>query len=484
MYLIILTLLGTVDVDYMELGFQCANDGDINGAIEAFREVTGTDPYNVEGWENQGVALLRKGIQTSERGLFRDSARSFKMAYEIVSDDPDLMENIKALLETMEQVFPRACHKEDSLYGTCLLLENLLGSTKSKLRAERESERLRTEAILSESKFQRLSEEERMEYLTNVDCSESRLRFKVTDSDQRRGSISRKTLSQLKHTFRDCGMIVIEKVYSDEFIEKLKMAESKHFEKWYMNKVMNTTKSEQRSKDRYEVWSPMAPPFTNDEFLLSPFLLPVIKFVMNSDRLEIDTFSSVTSLPGAPAQHWHRDAGLLFEYKEFPHPLPTYGIVMFVPLIDLVEENGPTEFWLKSHQTCRKMIDIEDGEGWTLPMCPWVKERKVVTGKRGLVILYDYYMMHRGGPNSSNEKRPLMYLSWVREWWIDSVNFNAQHTRGFDDLDGPKMRKILSRIDSKYYYEKLDDAILENNIDFARSKFHYHSYNYNVKSEL
>jgi len=107
-----------------------------------------------------------------------------------------------------------------------------------------------------------------------------------------------------------------------------------------------------------------------------------------------------------------------------------------------------------------------------------------VTGKRGLVILYDYYMMHRGGPNNSNEKRPLMYLSWVREWWIDSVNFNAQHTRGFDDLDGPKMRKILSRIDSKYYYEKLDDAILENNIDFARSKFHYDSYNYNVKSEL
>jgi len=111
-----------------------------------------------------------------------------------------------------------------------------------------------------------------------------------------------------------------------------------------MNKVMNTTKSEQRSESRYEVWSPMNPPFTSDEFLLSPFLLPAIKFVMNSERLEIDTFSSVTSLPGAPAQHWHKDAGVLFEYKEFPHPLPTYGIVMFVPLIDLVEENGPTEF--------------------------------------------------------------------------------------------------------------------------------------------
>jgi len=64
------------------------------------------------------------------------------------------------------------------------------------------------------------------------------------------------------------------------------------------------------------------------------------------------------------------------------------------------------------------------------------------------------------------------------------VNFNAQHTRGFDNLDGPAMRKILSRIDSKYYYEKLNDAVLGNNIDFSRSKFHYHAYNYEVKSEL
>lgn len=285
------------------------------------------------------------------------------MAYEIVSDDPDLMENIKVLLETMEQIFPRACHKEDSLYDTCLLLENLLDESKSKLGAENESERLPSEAILNESKFQHLSEEERMEYLMKVDCSESRLRFTVTEKDRRRGSISEKTLSKLKHTFRDCGLIILEKVYGEEFIEKLKIAESKHFENWYMNKVMNTTKSEQRSKRRYEVWSPMIPPFTSDEFLLSPLLLPVIKFVMNSERLEIDTFSSVTSLPGAPAQHWHRDAGVIFKYKEFPHPLPTYGIVMFVPLVDLVEENGPTEFYLKSHQTCRKVIDINDGDG-------------------------------------------------------------------------------------------------------------------------
>jgi len=484
MFVLMLTcLLGSVDVDYMELGFQCANDGDINGAIEAFREVTVTHPENVEGWENQGVALLRKGIQMSKRSLFRDSAMSFKKASEIVSTDPDLMENIEALLETMLQIFPRSCNKQDSLYDTCLLLEGLIEGSKGKFKAERESERIQSDTILSRSEFQNLSEDERMEYLMNVDCSESRLRFLVTEEDEQRGTLTRKTLSQLSSSFRDCGMIILENVYSQEFVEELKIAEEKYFEKWYMDKVMNTTKSEQRSKMRYEVWSPLIPPFTSDEFLLSPFVLPVIKYVMNAERLEVDTFSSVTSLPGAPTQHWHRDAGTIFDYKEFPHPLPSYGTVMFVPLVDLVKENGPTEFWLKSHHPCRNKIELHHND-WTTSECPWVKEPKVVYGKKGLVILYDYYLMHRGGPNKSNEQRPLMYLSWVRDWWIDSVNFNAQHTRGFDNLDGSTMRKLLTRIDSEHYYEKLDDAILENNIDLSRSKFHYDSYNYNVKSEL
>jgi len=77
-----------------------------------------------------------------------------------------------------------------------------------------------------------------------------------------------------------------------------------------------------------------------------------------------------------------------------------------------------------------------------------------------------------------------MYLTWVREWWIDRVNFNAQHTADFDKLSSAQMRKLLSRIDSKLYYEKLNDAMLNISHDFKRSKFHYHSYTYEIKAEL
>jgi len=281
-------------------------------------------------------------------------------------------------------------------------------------------------------------------------------------------------------------MIVLEKVYSQKLIEDLKVAHEKHFEKWYMSNVINTTKSEQRAKDGFEVLLPMIPPFSSKEFVQSPFLLPVIEAVVNAKRLEINMFSSVTSLPGAPTQHWHRDAGALFEYDEFPYSLPCHGALMFVPLVDLVKENGATEFYPKAHHQChsKDRTDLHDGGNRQLLVCPFVKERMMVTGKRGTVILFDYRMLHRGGPNNSDEPRSVMYLSWVREWWVDRINYNAQPTRVLDNLTGPKVRKLLSRIDSKHYYEKLDDAVLENNLDFPRSKFHYHSHNYDVVSEL
>ena len=31
--------------------------------------------------------------------------------------------------------------------------------------------------------------------------------------------------------------------------------------------------------------------------------------------------------------------------------------------------------------------------------------------------------------------RPMMYTSYVQEWWVDSVNFNGFHTRDFDAFD-------------------------------------------------
>merc|ERR1719193_294749 len=102
--------------------------------------------------------------------------------------------------------------------------------------------------------FQLLSEQKRKEYLMNVDCSESNLRYTVTKEDRETGYISKNARLQIQKTFRDCGLVLLHKVYDQELLDELKVAQEKYFEKWYETNVFNTTKSEQRSKNRYEVW--------------------------------------------------------------------------------------------------------------------------------------------------------------------------------------------------------------------------------------
>ena len=59
---------------------------------------------------------------------------------------------------------------------------------------------------------------------------------------------------------------------------------------------------------------------------------------------------------------------------------------------------------------------------------------------RGTAVLMDLRLLHRGGRNRSPDNRPVMYMSFVREWWRDGVNFHRAHTRRFDGYDKQSMK--------------------------------------------
>ena len=96
--------------------------------------------------------------------------------------------------------------------------------------------------------------------------------------------------------------------------------------------------------------------------LQPPYIIHLAKQAIKERALEVDTFSHVTSKPHSPRQHWHRDAGALFDGVGDleSHQLPPHGVVTFVPLIDVSEELGPTEYLLKSHIPCppNEKVDI------------------------------------------------------------------------------------------------------------------------------
>ena len=40
----------------------------------------------------------------------------------------------------------------------------------------------------------------------------------------------------------------------------------------------------------------------------------------------------------------------------------------------------------------------------------------------GSLVVYDTRIMHRGGANGSREERPLIYLTFSRVWYRDTLN--------------------------------------------------------------
>lgn len=232
-----------------------------------------------------------------------------------------------------------------------------------------------------------------------------------------------------------------------------------------------------RSTGRWEVKVPLVDPWTAQETIRNPLVTDVLVRSMDSERLEMDTYSVVTSLSDTPIQHWHRDAAPLFEAPQSgpaSHPRP-HGIVVFVPLDDVPLERGPTEFLLRSHIQCARDREYEGKlDGGPDPALPKGSPRRnlIITecphsfdagtwkaiAETGDVILFDLRILHRGGENVSPGPRPQIYATYTREWYVDAVNFHTKQTRAFDELDKAN-RKLLTRIDHQAYVESLESMV-------------------------
>ena len=101
----------------------------------------------------------------------------------------------------------------------------------------------------------------------------------------------------------------------------------------------------------------------------------------------------------APDQRWHPD-----------HAYKTGLLNVFVPLVDLTEQNGPTAVSLGSHRRlppwCTQFI---------LSIC-----RSPVFDivrpclKAGSLLLFDWRTWHRGCANHGTHERPVIYITYAR----------------------------------------------------------------------
>ena len=80
-----------------------------------------------------------------------------------------------------------------------------------------------------------------------------------------------------------------------------------------------------------------------------------------------------------------------------PFIAPVHALNVFVPLVHLTLDKGPTEFVPGSH------IDYDVGTA-----------SQVRTLGAGSALLFDYRLKHRGLGNNSTEERPLLYITYAR----------------------------------------------------------------------
>ena len=124
---------------------------------------------------------------------------------------------------------------------------------------------------------------------------------------------------------------------------------------------------------------------------------------------EIDSVGCVTSLDGAPDQHFHPDG-------------TARGLVnVFVPLIDVGALNGATEL--------RPGSQVWEDTPWG-PAQRWDERTTQSVAPAlhaGELLLFDYRVLHRGRANVSGAARPVAYVLFARPGVRDKHNFAQEY---------------------------------------------------------
>jgi ectoine hydroxylase-related dioxygenase (phytanoyl-CoA dioxygenase family) len=161
-----------------------------------------------------------------------------------------------------------------------------------------------------------------------------------------------------------------------------------------------------RGANRYQMYLPFEPPFADPLVYEHPLVLRLLEQLLGTDII-CTYFASDTPLPGSEYQRVHSDTRLLF--PETTLSLPSYGIVVNLPLVDVTEENGPMEIWPGGSHLMPGRLDMQ-------ALAPHLNSIRVLM-RAGSILVRDLRMWHRGTPNRSTRSRPNMALVYTRAWY-------------------------------------------------------------------
>lgn len=118
---------------------------------------------------------------------------------------------------------------------------------------------------------------------------------------------------------------------------------------------------------------------------------------------------------GAEEQKWHADG----EHQNMEQHAPVHCFSVFVPLVDVPMERGPTEFFPASHFVTRQeepmKFNSQANNTLNQPLAP--------TMRVGDALLFDYRLLHRGKANLDIVDRPMLVFIFHQPWFKDLRNW-------------------------------------------------------------
>jgi ectoine hydroxylase-related dioxygenase (phytanoyl-CoA dioxygenase family) len=257
------------------------------------------------------------------------------------------------------------------------------------------------------------------------------------------GKLNPETLERACNQVMLNGFVVLQNAVSTELIDKI-------YEDWIAlthdlleNDPSKTdVGSSEFRKNRIRMDIPFRAPYIDSKLVANPFALPIIERILGED-CRVFYYSADAPMPGSDYQVVHADYRPFFPESDIV--LPTAGLVVNFPLIEVTESNGPMDVWPSTHLMPEKAYSgsrVRDAAGALPPT-------SMLTPK-GSLLIRDVRMWHRGTPNRSNQIRPNLGLIYGRSWWDGA--FYPQETLG---ITRPSYERLSERAKQLFRLEPI-----------------------------
>lgn len=213
------------------------------------------------------------------------------------------------------------------------------------------------------------------------------------------------------------GAVLIEDLLHPDVVIELREALQIRVRDWHTSEL---GKPNNVGDKRFTIPVRLQAPFDNPSVYANSVLLDTLTRVMG-EKPVLHAFGSVTTYEGARMQHVHREHPLLFHSDAGNANVPCYATTILIPLIDLDEEAGGTQFWEGTHRTARS-------EGWS-------GDPHIAYTRAGSALVLDYRTYHGGMPCAASHGRPMLYFTYTMPWFHDTLAFESHAAMGISDQE-------------------------------------------------